>query len=390
MTLVNTLSPAEARTAFEVTRLGTYLDVAARAPMSDRVARELERYIEDCRREGAPKQAWLARVEDVRHRMAAFLGASDAEIAFVQNTSDGLNKIANGLGLGPGDNVVICPELEHGNNVYVWLNLRTHGVEVRTIPADHGEISLERLDEAIDDRTRVVSVSSVSFISGARADLPAISGLAHRKGALLVVDAAQELGAMRLDPRSLGIDALAAPIQKSVLGTYGLGILYCRSELLDQITPVFLSRIGVDLGPSGHYSDLGELGDYQVRKTAAKFEIGNYNFAGVFALDAALSLLEEVGMDVVEDHVLALSARIMDGLEMLGFEPLTPRVRARHAGIVAFQHPDPARLLERLEQGQIRLSVRRGWIRPSVHIYNDHDDVTRLLDAVAETTRGPS
>jgi cysteine desulfurase/selenocysteine lyase len=390
MTLVHTLTPAEARTEFEVTRLGTYLDVAARAPMSDRVARELQRYIEDCRREGAPKQAWLARVEDVRHRMARFLSASDDEIAFVKNTSDGLNIVAHGLGLGRGDNVVICPELEHGNNVYVWLNLRAQGVEVRTIPADHGEISLERLREAIDDRTRVVSVSSVSFISGARADLQGISELAHRKGALLVVDAAQELGAVGMDPRSLGIDALAAPIQKSVLATYGLGILYLRSELLEQVTPVFLSRIGVDLGPSGHYSDLGELGDYQVRKTAAKFEIGNYNFAGVFALDAALSLLEDVGMDVVEDHVLALTARIIDGLDALGFEPLTPRLRTRHAGIIAFQHPDPPRLLERLEQRQIRLSVRRGWIRPSVHVYNDDDDVSKLLEVLAETTRRPS
>lgn len=378
------VAPVDARQEFPVMRGGTYLDVAARAPMADRVAAELSQYIAVCQ-EGPPKQAWLSRVEEIRERVGKFVGASADEIAFTKNTSDGLNTIAHGLGLQSGDNVVIVPEIEHGNNIYMWLHLREQGVELRTAEATNGALDLGSVARQIDHRTRIVSISSVSFITGARADLAELSRLAHAHGAFLLVDAVQGLGVVRMDMDALGIDGLAAATQKGLLGMYGLGILYCRSAWLTKIRPPFLSRIGVDLG-AAHESDVGDIEQYRLRETAGRFEVGNPNFAGLFALDAALSLLEDVGMEVVEGHVLALSGELIAELGRLGLRVLTPADPDHHAGIVTFEHPEAEAAVKRLQDHRVRVSLRRGLIRVSFHIYNDRGDVETLLGALAEAS----
>lgn len=375
------LTPADARLEFQVCRDTTYLDVAARAPMADRVARELEEYLRVCRAEGARKDAWLERVEDIRARVARFIGAAPSEIAFMKNTSDGLNTLAHGLELAAGDNAIVCPELEHANNVYTWLHLRDRGVEVRVVPAENGEIPVGRVADCIDERTRVVALSSVSFVTGGRADLPALSGLCRPRGIFLLVDAVQELGVVRVDTRALGVDGMAAATQKGLLGLYGLGVLYCRAEWLERIRPPFLSRTAIDLGDA-HESALGDIHDYRVKNTAARFETGNPNFAGLFALDAALSLLDDVAIDAVERHVVSLAARLMDGLDERGRPVVTPKAPGRHAGIVVFRHHDPEGALRELERRRVKVSLRRGALRASLHVYNNGKDVDHLLEAL--------
>lgn len=375
--------PADVRREFRALRDGVYLDVAARAPMADRVSDEIVRYLERCRQEGAPKGEWLKRVEDIRLRFGRLIGASADEVAFVKNTSDGINTIAQGLELAAGDNVVIAPELEHGNNVYPWLHLRRRGVEVRTLPVGVDGLDLRHVEEQIDDRTRVVSVSSVSFVSGARLDLARLAKLVHaeQRDVFLLVDAAQGLGSVSMDVRSLEVDGIAAPTQKGLLGMYGSGVLYCRSTWLNRITPPFLSRVGVDLGIAPE-SELGALDEYELTPTARRFEVGNPNFAGLFALDAALSLLEEVGLDSVEHHVGRLSARLIEGLQTIGLRVVTPEDPDKRAGIVSIAHHDAELLSRRLLMEGFRISVRRGFIRASLHVFNNERDINAFIDAL--------
>lgn len=375
-------TPAQARMEFEACREGVYLDVAARAPMSDRVDEALKAYLAVCRRDGAHKPMWLRRVEDIRGQVADLLQARPTEIAFTKNTSDGLNTIAHGLDLADGDNVVVCPELEHGANLYPWLHLQRRGVQVRLARTRGGQYDVDDVRPHIDSRTRVVSLSSVSFVTGARADLAAFAEYCRPRSIFLMVDAVQGLGVVDTDLTALGVDGLAAATQKGLLGIYGLGIMYCRDTWLERVSPPYLSRIGVDLGDA-HESEIGDLANYTVKGTAGKFEVGNANFAGLFALEAALSMLNDVGLPTIEQHVSGLAEQLIEGLDRQGIDTVTPRQPDQRAGLVTYRHPDVERLAQTWNDRGIRASVRRGMARVSLHVYNNADDVTQLLDANA-------
>lgn len=368
------------RAEFEACQRLTYLDVAGRAPMARRVHQELDHYLAVCRDEGARKDEWLRRVEHVRAQVADLLRADTDEIAFTKNTSDGLNTIGAALGLSPGDNVVICPEHEHANNVYPWLHLAAAGVEVRTVPLRAGLVDPADVAARVDGRTRLLSVSMVSAWTGARPDLVALGKLCREHDVFLLVDAAQALGIVDTDVHALGVDAVAAATQKGLLGMYGLGVLYCRAAWLPRLRPPFLSVAGV-VRDGLHESDLASDA-YRLRDSAARFETGNPNFAGLFALDGALSLLREAGTDAVERHVTELAGRLVDGLRDRGVTVATPESPGSRAGIVAFGVPDIDATHHRLDEQGIRVSVRRGLLRASLHAYNDDADVDHLVSAV--------
>jgi cysteine desulfurase/selenocysteine lyase len=370
--------PSRIRQEFPIFEQVTYLDVAARAPMADRVEQEMRSYLQVCQLEGARKEQWLARAERIRARTATLIGAQPREIAFMKNTSDGLNTIATALDLRPGDNVVVCPDFEHANNIYPWQHRQRDGLEVRFVPLSGAVPAPEQIAAAIDERTRVVTVSAVSSMTGGRADLAALSRLCRPRDIFLLVDGAQSLGVVHTDVRELGVDGLAAATQKGLLGMYGLGILYCREEWQHRLRPPFLSVPSIERAGL-HEADLGDLGGYRLRDSAARFETGNHNFAGLFAFDAALSLLTEVGTETVEGHVAALAGHLIGELAQLGYHVITPTDSARRAGIVAFDAPGVEAIAEQLTEHRIRLSVRRGHLRASLHVYNDEADLDRLL-----------
>jgi len=371
------MSVSAARAQFPLAQRITYLDVASRAPMAERVAEALERYMHVYRTQPMPKYAWLEEVERIRARMASLVGAEPSQIAFIKNTSDGLNSIAAALELTDGDNVIVCPDIEHMNNLYPWMHLRSNGVEMREIKSVGEAFPLEAALEAADDRTRVITLASTSFVTGARADLAAIAAACHDRGIFLLVDGVQDVGAMNLDLPALGIDALAAATQKSLLSTYGFGVLYLGAEHAERLRPPFLTRMSVSW-EGQHEADL--TGEYTLRHGAPRFEVGNPNFAGLFALDGALSILEEVGLDVIEEHILRLSRRLIEGLDALGIPLVTPR--DAHSGLIVFRVDDAEATAARLAEQDIIVAVRRGGIRASIHIYNDEGDIDRLLAAL--------
>ncbi|WP_020497483.1 aminotransferase class V-fold PLP-dependent enzyme [Sciscionella marina] len=366
-----------ARCEFRVLDRTTYLDVAGRAPMAESVHQAMLDYLEVCRTRGADKAEWSARVERLRARTAAFLGADAAEIAFMKNTSDGLNSVGAALQLGPGDSVLLSPEFEHANNVYPWVHLRDQGVAVRTIPlGPEGSVRPHDVAAVIDKSTRLVTLSAVSSWTGARPDLAAIADVCHEHGAFFLVDGAQALGVVDVDVHRDRIDALAAATQKGLLGMYGLGVLYCRAEWFDRLRPPFLSVAGVDR-VGLHESDLGDFENATALDSAARFEVGNHNFAGLFALEASLSLLAETGTAAVERHVLDLADELTTALTDAGIPPSLHRAQS---GIVSFAVPDPESLVGRLAAEEVRVSARRGTVRASLHLYNNRSDIERLIN----------
>lgn len=371
-----------ARREFPALEKWTYMNVAARCPLPNCVAKALVDYYGVCQEDGAHKQDWLDKTEAVRELFAQLIGAQADEVAYTKNISEGINIIAHGLRLGPGENIVLVPALEHPNIVYSLSHLRNQAVELRLAEARDGAFDTESIIRCIDERTRLVCLSAVSFLTGARADLRRISERCRACEAVLLVDAAQALGILNLDVERYGIDALAASAQKGLLGVYGIGFLYCRQELAEQITPVYLGRAGVHL-PDKREFIMGDIERYELAPSAQRFELGNYNYPAVYGLEQSLDFLLQFGMQDIEDQVLDMAEYLLSGLANLGMEVMTPAERYQRAGIVSVRCGSPKKVMEHLTNAGIALSQRGDAVRFSLHMYNNRSDVERVVDVMS-------
>ena len=375
-----------------------YFDISARALVPEPVRAAVADHLRTRMLRGGDKDGMRAVVERTRALFAALIGARADEVAITKNVSEGLNLFGASLPWKAGDNVVLCPALEHPNNIYLWHNLaRLHGIEVRSVAPVDGHISVESMGAAMDERTRLVTVPSISFAPGFITDLNGVAAAARRVGALTLVDAAQSVGALETDVRGLGIDALAVATQKCLLAEYGFGFLYVRREVADTLVPIHLARFGVELdGHETAYTDA----ELRYRPGALRFDVGNYNYLGAAAAGAALELLDGLGIDRVEAFVRRLAAdlagRLHDlGLPVIGGAPgphlahivcLGPGVGGRHygAGNRAMQS-----LHDHLTVSGIRLAIRSGALRLSVGVYNNEEDVERVAEAAREWRINP-
>jgi len=385
----------ELRGLFPGAAAQTYLDVSVCGLMPRPVREAVDRHL-DARVSGrVDKKALHATVEQARGLLADLIGGQHDEVAITKNVSEALNLFAASLPWERGDNVVLCPDLEHPNNVYLWYNLRAlRGIEVRAVAADGGRIPVERLVDRIDARTRLVTVPHISFSPGFITDVTELSREAHARGALVLIDAAQSVGAIRTDVGSLGVDALAVATQKCLLSVYGFGFLWIRRELADGLVPCHVARYGIDLGRDAHETALGD-GTLRYQPGARRFDLGNYNYLGAVAAEASLRLIHAIGVQRIERHVRGLAARLASGLLALGLPVAGGAPGPRLAHIVAVgtsgggRHDtadDPAMtaLHEFLTANDVRLSIRRGVLRFSMALYNNDGDVDRVIGLVRD------
>jgi cysteine desulfurase / selenocysteine lyase len=334
------------------------------------------------------KQQYFDLVERTRSRFAQLINAHPDEVALTKNVSEGLNMVATSVPWRAGDNVVLCPELEHPNNVYCWLNLRRLGVDVHMMRPHNGHIPLDEMVSAIDARTRVVTASTVTFAPGFRTDIDRLGHACRERGVFFMVDAAQSCGVLHTDVVVSHIDGLAVSTQKGLLGLYGMGFLYCRRERAEQLHPAYLARFSVDLGDA-HEAELGSY-DYQLMPAARRFDLGNYNFLGCAAADASMAQLLAYDIREIERHVVGLSHQLAQGFLDLGL-PVCGGVPGPHlahivtVGKLGGSHYGTEderfnRLYAFLNEHAVCLSIRRGVLRFSLHVYNTHKDVERVLE----------
>lgn len=338
----------------------------------------MEAYLrESCDSGIAALEQWVHRADGVRAEVARFVGAKKHEVACVRSTSHGLSLVAQGIDWKEGDNVVTA-SCEFPSNVYPWMNLKRRGVETRMVEPRNGEIYLKDLTEAMDRRTRLVSLSWVEYQNGFRNQLEAIGTLCHEKGAYFCVDGIQGVGVLPLNLSDLPVDFLSADGHKWLLAPEGIGFLYLSERVMDAIHPVIV----------GWHSVKGALDfetlEFTLREDARKFEEGSASIMGIFALGAAVGLLAEVGIFNIWERVHALNVFAVDGLKKKGYEILSPFDEEKRSGILTFRSDrhSPERLLQRLSEARIIVSMRAGGIRISPHFYNTEDEIERLLDAL--------
>lgn len=366
------------REEFPITRNYNFMNHAAAAPISRRAAEAARRYLSHAESNAYIRGGFFKQVERVRAQGAVLINANPDEIAFVKNTSEGISFVANGLTWQNGDNVVTT-NAEFPANVYPWQALRSRGVEVRMVLEEDGRIPLERMMEAIDARTRVVSISSVQFASGFRTDLATLGEYCQSKGVFLCVDAIQSLGAFPIDVQAMKIDFLAADGHKWLCAPEGAGFFYVRKEIQGHLQPTTIGWISMK-DPFNF-----EKYQFEFADTARRYEAGSYNMAGVFGLGGAVELALEIGIEKISKRLLQLTDRLTVGLREKGYRVISSRAPTEASGIVAFisdvhDHEQVQRHLE--AEHRIVIAVRCGRLRASPYCYSTEKEIDQLIEAL--------
>jgi len=365
------------RREFPVTKNYIYLDHAGIAPLSLRVKTAIETLLEEYT-EGAVFHytLWVQRAVEVRMVCAKLVNAGDDEIAFIRSTSHGLSLVAEGMDWQRGDNVLFF-ERDFPSNIFPWINLKSKGVEARAIPSRGGRVLFEDIERLMDTRTRMIAVSSVLFSNGYRTDLKRLGELCRRKAVLFCVDAIQSLGIIPMDVREFNIDFLAADAHKWLLGPEGIGIFYCRKELVQTLRPPLVGWKSVQNEFDFDHPEL------QLKNNAQRFEEGSQNLMGIFGLGAAIELLFEVGIANVEKRVLDLGDQIILEARKRDLTVLTPEQRDQRGGNVTIAGTfDPAAARDALRERGIMVNVRGGGLRLSPHFYNTTKEINEVFQSL--------
>ena len=367
------------RRRFPLFERKTYLNSGSYCALADTVRDAFNAYMDDRLAVGADWDVWIGKSEAVRAAMAAVLRVTPEEVAVTASASAGINALASALDFsGPRKKVVIS-DFEFPTNAQIWHAQERVGAEVVHVPcAADGYIPLENFARLIDERTQIVAVTQVCYRNGARLDIAGITRLAHERGARMMVDCYQAIGAMTVDARALGVDFAVGGMLKYLLGTAGIGFLYVRSGLIRGLVP----------RNSGWFAqqDIGamDITTNHPALSARRFEAGTPAVVNCYAAEAGLKIILETGTDAIEARVRALTRRCMDGLSAIGWSAATPADDARRGPMVAVPSRDAAGLFARLLEQDIVTSFRDGNVRATVHFYNSEADIDRFVAAMAD------
>ncbi|MCA9039317.1 MAG: aminotransferase class V-fold PLP-dependent enzyme [Planctomycetaceae bacterium] len=369
------------RTQMPITEKWAFFDHAAVAPITRNAQTALHQWADQATF-GAMQGwgQWRKQTEEVRKLGATLVGARAEEIALIHSTTEGINFVAEGFPWKAGDNVVTLSG-EFPTNYIPWRELKSKRVELRVVPTDRGRVSLTEIEEAFDDRTRLLTLSWVNYISGWRHDLAALSEMVHRRGAYLMVDAIQGLGVLPVDVEAMGIDFLAADGHKWLLGPEGAGYFYIKQDLLNLLRPVMTGWNSVE--ETWSFDKL----DREIKQDASRYEGGTANHGLISALGESVKLQLEIGVDQIEQRMLALNERIRARLEQIGGDVLSPKKFENRSGIISvqFRSQDSTDIQRCCRDLGVLVNSRGGAIRISPHIYTNNEEINRLIDAIEST-----
>lgn len=327
-----------------------------------------------------PDADFAAPLDAARAAAARLVGAGEDEIALGWNTSFGINLAAQCLPIPPGSTVVVS-DREFPANVYPWMGPGCPG-RLETVPADaRGRPDEDRLLERLErGDVSVLSVSAVQFASGWRADLPRLGRACRERGIFFVVDAIQALGQLPLDVREARVDVLATGAQKWLCGPFGTGFAYVRRELLPRMQPSVVGWTSLRAS-----ADFGNLLDYRYDfvESARRFEVATPAFHDFAGMAASLEVLLEAGVEDVRAHVDSLLEPLAAWLAgHPEYQVVSDRSAARRSAIFCFRPPEPEATFAALAAAGVACVLREGAVRLSPHLYNDADDLARVLEVL--------
>lgn len=351
-----------------------YFNHASIGPLSRPVLSRLNEYLYERSTSKIKNfEAFLAGDSGGRENIAKLLNCKADRITWIDNVSNGMSVLANSLQWQKGDEIILN-ELEFPANVYPFLNLQKHGVVVKFVKANNGCILTEDIKAEITDRTKLISISYVQFLTGFRADLEEIGKLCKNNNIIFSVDTIQALGAFAVDVEKCNIDFVCGGTQKWLMGIQGLSYMYIKKELQEKMIQSTVGWLSVE--------DYWNLLDYnlELKKDASSFMNGSVNLIGIIAAEESTNLLLNFGMENIEKRVINNSKYLIGKLNELGINPVLSGLDDKNlSGIVSFSIPNAEVIQQELEKKDIIFEIRREYIRIAPHFYNTEEDFERFL-----------
>ena len=367
---------------FPLARTCTYINAANVAPMYRPAAAAITDWYRDVAENGSnhfDEEAEATVFDDLHRQAARLFNASPADIAAGSSTTELLSSLAWAVMPGADTNVV-STDVSFPASVYPWRRVANHtGCEIRLAHSKGDTVDPNRVKDLVDDNTAVLALSHVEFRSGQRWDLAAFAEIAHRHGALLVVDATQSAGAVPIDAPGMGVDALAAGAYKWLCGPFGIAVMYLSPTLATSLEPGLVGfRSQVDI-----WNIRTDPPDYPEDASRFEFSTMAYGCAGGFA--KSIEFLVDTGIDRIFAYNQVLADNLIDGLASIGAEVTSPRNAAERSAIVTARFPgrDLSDVVQHLNQSGVRVALRGNVIRFSPHLYNQMADVERALDVIS-------
>jgi len=326
-----------------------------------------------------------------REVVAKFIGAKAEEIIFTRNTTEGINLVANSLGLKSGD-VVVTSDIEHNSNLLPWQMLSKKGVVHKIAKSKNMQFDGSNFLDTLDKNVKLVSFVHTSNLDGYTFPVEEIIRTAHDNGSLVMLDSAQSVPHKKIDVKKLDVDFLAFSGHK-MLGPSGIGVLYGKKDLLKRLNPFI---VGGDTVANSTYETCEML------EAPEKFEAGLQNYAGAIGLAAAMKYLEKVGMRDIEKHEERLNEIITDGISGIkGLKIIGPQSPKLRGGIISFvvegiNPHDIAMMLDSTAGIAIRSGAHcvhswfnannlpRGSARASLYLYNTEEEAKIFIDKLQE------
>ena len=366
------------RDRFPIFKTKTYLNSCSQGALSVDVQRAYQDYLCDWDEKGSPWELWVERSETARQAFAGLINADPNEVADCTSVSAGVSALASALNFSGERNEVVISDFEFPTIGQIWHAQEPRGAHVRHVPAAGNIIPMERFAEAITERTKIVSVTHVCFRNGSRLDIPAIVELAHRQGALVLLDAYQSLGTRPIDVKALGVDFLAGGVLKYLLASAGLAFLYVRKEFIPDLRPTAMGWFSqANIFAMDIYANTPH-------PSARRFEAGTPPVPSIYAGVAGMKLIQSVGLEKIEAHIGEITGAIKEGAMRRGFNLASPVDPDKHGALITLRSHKVDLLVKRLDADGVVASSRDNNLRISPHIYNNQHDVDVLMDCLTK------
>lgn len=362
------------RQLFPVLSSHIHVGSCSQGAISRPVSAAIEEYHRSLLQHGHNGDLSMARLEEARGHFAKLIGAEPDEIAVLSSASEAIAGVATALPYVPEKEGIVYADTDFPTVGHIWQAQEMFRDHICCIPSTEGEVTLEQYEEHVTENTALIMVSHVNYTNGFQQDLKSIAHIAHRNHALLFVDAYQSAGMIPIDVKTMGIDMLVAGARKYMLGIPGVAFLYISKERIERFKPRLTGWLGQE---SASRFDIA----HPVPAAGARrFETGLPSFISIFAANAALKLLLEIGVTNIQTYMNELLDFSVEYGRSKGLHIRIPDEGGTLPSLLAVEVADVSAVERRLRSRNMIVSARKDVIRVAPHFYNTAEEVRRVLD----------
>jgi len=364
------------RDQFPILAHKAYFNGCSYGALSLSVKAAVEQYLQIRMEQGARWDIYVQKKESVRALLAQLLQCAGDDVCVSTSASESLNSLMTAMNFDGARNRIVTTDFDFPTTSQIMLAQSARGAEVVRAQADDSGVNIPfaEFERLIDERTSLVAVPLVCYRNGVLLDVAPIVQLAHDRGARVLIDGYQGFGSRPFDVTASGADFVVGGCAKYLIGSSGTGFMVVRDSVNCPLQPV----------ATGWFAQANPMAmdiyHHQPHATARRFESGTPNALGLFAAEAGLQLILQVGLQAVAEQITKVTDAIKSAVDEHGWTLVTPR--DRHGALLAIKAKDAPALVERLGQRDVILTDRDGNIRVAPHFYNDVSDVDRLTAAL--------